>query len=73
MDTTRSKLWEKLEVAFGRGYNGEENLDIWMRGAFEDADSWDEAISKIPNGEKSFITTAEEVFIPMKQYMTEGQ
>lgn len=64
----RKKAWEKLEALFGRVFNQEYKLNVWVRDAFDDAESWDAAMTKIPGGEARFVEVLHTVFSPMAQY-----
>lgn len=61
---SRENAWEELKGLLGLAYNKDFLTDSRFVDAFDQAESWEEAMSKIPGGEDSFKNLAEKVFGP---------
>jgi exodeoxyribonuclease V gamma subunit len=64
MVKSRENAWKELEALLGVGYHPDDMIDPRLQNAFGHAESWEEAMSKIPGGEESFTNLAERIFAP---------
>jgi exonuclease V gamma subunit len=72
IDNARKESWKMLEGLFGRVYGQEYKLNTWVRDAFEDAETWEAAMEKIPGGESALIAAAREIYMPMLKCVKEA-